>query len=149
MAVSLNLRGLSLPGLGEPEQARSVLEQSLSYWYGLDGEQGVGRCLLHLGFTICALGEYAESRRIQQEALIRLKAIRDTSFIPVSLTHQGYTSYFLGDYATAGEMCLEALQESMRYQLLPWAVYALSGLGLVAARQREPEKAVTLLTLTT
>jgi tetratricopeptide (TPR) repeat protein len=149
MAVSLNLRGLSLAGLDEPEQARSVLEQALSYWYSLDNEQGVGRCLLHLGFTICALGDYAESRRIQQEALIRLKAIRDTSFMPVSLTHLGYTHYFLGEHAPAGELFSEALQESMRYQLLPWAIYALSGLGLVAARHQEPEKAVTLLTFTT
>ena len=149
MAVSLNLRGLSMAGLGEPEQARSVLEQALSYWYRLGNEQGVGRCLLHLGFTICALGDYAESRRIQQGALTQLRAIRDTSFIPVSLTHLGYAHYFLGDYATAGEMVSEGLQESMRFQLLPWAVYALSGLGLVAARQGEPEKAVTLLTFTT
>jgi hypothetical protein len=81
--------------------------------------------------------------------LIRLKAIRDTSFIPVSLTHLGYTYYFLSDYATAGELFSEALQESMRYQLLLWAVYALSGLGLVAARHREPEKAVSLLTFAT
>src|SRR5215210_38175 len=149
MAVSLNLRGLSLAGLGKPEQARSVLKQALSYWYRLGNEQGVGRCLLHLGFTICALGDYAESRRIQQEALTRLRATRDTSFMPVSLTHLGYTHYFLGEHATAGELFSEALQESMRYQLLPWAIYALSGLGLVAARHQEPEKAVTLLTFTT
>src|SRR5215203_3201515 len=45
-------------------------------------------------------------------------------------------------------MFSEALQESMRYQLLPWTIYALSGLRLVAARQQEPERAVTLLTFT-
>jgi tetratricopeptide (TPR) repeat protein len=95
------------------------------------------------------MGDYAEARRIQQKALKQLEAIKDTSFMPVSQTHLGYTHYFLGDHATAGEMFSEALQESMRYQLLPWAIYALSGLGLVAARQREPEKAVTLLTFTT
>ena len=32
---------------------------------------------------------------------------------------------------------------------MPWAVYALSGLGLVAARQDKPQRAVTLLTFTT
>jgi predicted ATPase/DNA-binding XRE family transcriptional regulator len=149
MAVSLNLRGLSLAGSSRPEQARPVLEQALAYWYSLDNEQRIGRCLLHLGFTICALGDYAESRRIQQEALTQLQAIKDTSFIPLSLTHLGYTHYFLGDHATAGEMVSEGLQESMRFQLLPWAVYALSGLGLVAVRQGKPEKAVTLLTFTT
>ena len=68
-----------------------MLEQALSYWHCLGNEQGVGRCLLHLGFAICALGDYAESRRIQQEALARLKAVKDTSFAPVSLTHLGYT----------------------------------------------------------
>jgi hypothetical protein len=64
----------------------------------------------------------------------------------VSLTHLGYAHYFLGDYDAAGKMCSQGLHESMRYQLLPWAIYALSGLGLVAARQENPEKAVTLLT---
>jgi predicted ATPase/DNA-binding XRE family transcriptional regulator len=146
MGVSQNLRGLSLAALGEPEQARSVLERALSYWNRLGNEQGVGRCLLHLGFAICALGDYAEAHRIQREALMRLEAIKDTSFIPVSLTHLGYAHYFLGDHATAGERFSEALRESMRYQLLPWAIYALSGLGLVAARQEKTEKAVTLLT---
>jgi len=148
MAISLNLRGLSLAGLGEPERARSVLEQALSYWKHLDNEQGMGRCLLHLGFAICALGDFAESRCIQEEALMRLKAVKDTSFLPVSLTHLGYAHYFLGDHAEAGERFTEALQESMRYRLLPWAIYALSGLGL-AARQKDPEKAVTLLTFAT
>ena len=71
--------------------------------------------------------------------MIRLKAIKDTSFIPESLTHPGYTYYFLGDHTTAGEMFSEGLQGSMHYQLLPWAIYAPSGLGLVA-RQREPER---------
>jgi tetratricopeptide (TPR) repeat protein len=149
MAISLNLRGLSLAGLGKPEQARSVLEQALSYWKRLDLEQGMGRCLLHLGFATCALGDYAESRRIQQEAVMRLNNVKDTSFLPVSLTHLGYAHYFLGDYAAARERFSEALQESMRYQLLPWAIYALSGLGLVAARQEKPEEAVTLLTFAT
>jgi predicted ATPase/DNA-binding XRE family transcriptional regulator len=149
MGVSLNLRGLSLAGLGKHEQARTVLEQALSYWDRLGNEQGAGRCLLHLGFAACALGEYAEARRIQKEALTRLSAIKDTSFIPVSLTHLGYASYFLGDFAAAGRACLQGLHESMRYQLLPWAVYALSGLGLVAARQEESERAVTLLTFAT
>jgi predicted ATPase/transcriptional regulator with XRE-family HTH domain len=149
MAVSLNLRGLSLAGSGRPELARSELEQALSYWERLDNEQGVGRCLLHLGFAICALGDYAESRRIQQEALMRLEALKDTSFMPVSLTHLGYAHYFLGDHVAAGERFSEALQECMRYRLLPWAIYALSGLGLVAARQEKPEKAVTLLTFVT
>jgi hypothetical protein len=32
---------------------------------------------------------------------------------------------------------------------LPWAIYALSGLGLVAARKEDPERAVTLLTFAT
>ena len=149
IALSLNLRGLSLAGLGKPQQARSVLEQALSYWNRLGNEQGVGRCRLHLGFAMCALGDYAESRRIQREALMRLEAVKDTSFIPVSLTHLGYALYFLGDNAAAGERFSEALQESMRYQLLPWAIYALSGLGLVAARLEKREKAVTLLTFAT
>jgi tetratricopeptide (TPR) repeat protein len=149
MGVSLNLRGLSLAALGEPERARAVLERALSYWNRLGNEQGVGRCLLHLGFAICALGDYAEARRIQREASVRLEAIKDTSFIPVSLTHLGYADYFLGDHAAARERFSEALRESMRYQLLPWAIYALSGLGLVAARQEEPERAVTLLTFAT
>jgi tetratricopeptide (TPR) repeat protein len=126
-----------------------VLERALSYWNRLGNEQGVGRCLLHLGFAICALGDYAEAHRIQREALMRLEAIKDTSFIPVSLTHLGYAHYFLGDHATAGERFSDALRESMRYQLLPWAIYALSGLGLVAARQEKTEKAVTLLTFAT
>ena len=149
MGVSLNLRGLSLAGLGKPEQARSVLERALSYWDRLGNEQGAGRCLLHLGFATCALGDYAEARRIQQAALTRLRAVKDTSFIPVSLTHLGYAHYFLGDYAAAGEVCSQGLQESMRYHLLPWAIYALSGLGLVAARKEDPERAVTLLTFAT
>jgi predicted ATPase len=149
MGVSLNLRGLSLAGLGKPEQARSVLERSLSYWNRLGNEQGAGRCLLHLGFATCALGDYAEACRIQQAALTRLRAIKDTSFIPLALTHLGYAHYFLGDFAAAGEACSQGLQESMRYQLLPWAIYALSGLGLVAARQEKPERAVTLLTFAT
>jgi predicted ATPase/DNA-binding XRE family transcriptional regulator len=149
MGVSLNLRGLSLAGLGKPEQARLVLEQALSYWERLGNEQGAGRCLLHLGFATCALGDYAEARRIQQAALTRLRAVKDTSFIPVSLTHLGYAHYFLGDFAAAREACARGLQESMRYQLLPWAVYALSGLGLVDARQEKPERAVTLLTFAT
>jgi len=102
-----------------------------------------------MGFATCALGDYAEVRRIQQAALTRLRAVKDTSFIPVSLTHLGYAHYFLGDFAAAGEACSQGLQESMRYQLLPWAIYALSGLGLVAARKENPEKAVTLLTFAT
>jgi predicted ATPase/transcriptional regulator with XRE-family HTH domain len=149
MGVSLNLRGLSLAGLGKPEQARLVLEQALSYWERLGNEQGAGRCLLHLGFATCALGDYVEARRIQQAALTRLRAVKDTSFMPVSLTHLGYAHYFLGDFADAREACSQGLQESMRYQLLPWAVYALSGLGLVDARQEKPERAVTLLTFAT
>jgi predicted ATPase/DNA-binding XRE family transcriptional regulator len=149
MGVSLNLRGLSLAGLGKLEQARSVLERALTCWERLGNEQGVGRCLLHLGFATCALGDYDEAHHIQQAALRRLTAVKDTSFIPVSLTHLGYAHYFLGDYAAAGEACSQGLQESMRYQLLPWAVYALSGLGLVAARQGRPERAVTLLTFAT
>ena len=149
MGVSLNLRGLALAGLEEPEQARSVLEQALSYWNRLGNEQGMGRCLLHLGFAICALGEYAEARRVQQMALARLEAVRDASFMPVSLTHLGYVHYFLGDFAAAEEACSQGLRESMRFQLLPWAVYALSGLGLVAARQEVPGRAVTLLTFAT
>jgi tetratricopeptide (TPR) repeat protein len=149
MAVSLNLRGLSLATLGEREQARSVLEQALSYWNRLENEQGVGRCLLHLGFVTCALGDYDEARRIQVEALMRLEALKDTSFIPVSLAHLGYVHYFLGDHAAAGERFSEALQESMRYRLLPWAIYALSGLGLVAARKERPETAAMLLTFAT
>jgi hypothetical protein len=86
---------------------------------------------------------------MQQEALTRLRAIKDTSFVPVSLTHLGYAHYFLGDYAAAREMCSQGLQESMRYKLLPWAIYALSGLGLVAAGREKREKAVTLLTFAT
>jgi tetratricopeptide (TPR) repeat protein len=149
MGVSLNLRGLALAGLGEPEQARAVLEQALSYWNRLGNGQGMGRCLLHLGFAICALGDYAKARRVQQMALARLEAVRDASFMPVSLTHLGYAHYFLGDFAAAGEACSQGLRESMRFQLLPWAVYALSGMGLVAARQEEAERAVTLLTFAT
>jgi hypothetical protein len=95
------------------------------------------------------LGDYEEARHIQQAALTRLTAVKDTSFIPVSLTHLAYAHYFLGDYVAAGEACSQGLQESMRYQLLPWAVYALSGLGLVATRQEKPERAVTLLTFAT
>jgi tetratricopeptide (TPR) repeat protein len=149
MGVSLNLRGLSLAALGKPDLTRSVLEQALAHWDRLENEQGQGRCLLHLGFAICALGDYAESRRIQRKALTRLEAVKDTSFIPVSLSHLGYVHYFLGDQAAAEERCSEALTESMRFRLLPWAIYALSGLGLVAAGQEKPEMAVTLLTFAT
>ncbi|MGF1472562.1 MAG: tetratricopeptide repeat protein, partial [Rubrobacteraceae bacterium] len=146
MAVSLSLRGLSLACLGKLEEACSTLEQSVSCMERLNYEQGAGRCLLHLGFAVCALGDYEESRRIQEEALRRLRAVKDASFTPMSLVHLGYAHYFIGDYAAAGNKFSEALQESLRYQLRPWTVYALSGLGLVAARQGQPEKAVTLLT---
>jgi tetratricopeptide (TPR) repeat protein len=149
MGISLNLQGFSLAGSGKPQRACSVLEQALSCWDRLDNEQGRGRCLLQLGYANCALGNYAEARRVQSEALMRLRAIKDSSFIPVSLTHLGYAHYFLGDFVAAAESCLQGLQESTRYQLMPWAVYALSGLGLVAARQGERERAVTLLTFAT
>jgi tetratricopeptide (TPR) repeat protein len=100
----------------------------------------------HIGEAPICCSSPNEAIQLQQEALAQTRQVNDTTFVALSLIFLGLAFFSRDDYPAARAHYLEALRHCRRYQLLPFLLMALGGLGMVATRQDQPERAVTLLT---
>jgi tetratricopeptide (TPR) repeat protein len=146
-AVSLNFLGLLKLIQGQPEEARDLLNDSVSLWSKQKGlTYGKVRSLAHLGIAYHTLGNYESAQSIQEEALNLAQKIKDNSFLPLSQCNLAFHHYAQGKLELAKDGFRTGLAEAQRYELLNFVWYSIIGLGLVAAAEGFTRRAVTLLT---
>ena len=145
-AIAYNLLGSTAALAGDLEGAQQDLERAVAEHQRLRTRHGEERALIHLGYVTNALGHPERAREHLRRALLLEEQIGDRTLRPLTLGHLGLVNYDQGRYQAARRHFRLALQESAERRLLPTALYALGGLGLVAAGIGEAEMAVTLLT---
>jgi tetratricopeptide (TPR) repeat protein len=146
-AISLNFLGLLKLIQGQPEDARDLLNDSVSWWSKQKGlTYGKVRSLVHLGVAHHALGDYEKAQSIQEEALHLAQKTKDYSFLPLSQCNLAFHHYAQGKLGLAKAGFRTGLAEAKRFELLNFVWYGILGLGLVAAAEGYTRRAVTLLT---
>jgi len=145
-AVSSNVLGVTVGAAGERAQARDILERAVAQNRAVASRHGEARALIHLGHVTHALSNPELARERLQAALALGEQINDHTFRPLALGHLGIVNYGQGRLGAARRHFESALEESMTRKLLPFALYGIGGLGLVAAAEHDFATAVTLLT---
>ncbi|HMQ51661.1 MAG TPA: tetratricopeptide repeat protein [Anaerolineae bacterium] len=109
---ALRAKGLSLYGLGEPEEALGSLQQSLELCHKLKDcpEQKQGLLCLGLGMIYEGLGKYTNALGWYEQALTYIRGRENAVFEPLLLNNLGVLYHLMGSY----EQAISTLGESLR-----------------------------------
>lgn len=101
IAIALHGLGRAYQRLGEPDQARRVLEQSLGMCRALEHKLGTARCLADLGRLATDAGDFATATAHLAASVRLLREIGKTNEAALALREQGWLSEAQNDYIAA------------------------------------------------
>lgn len=108
---------------------------------------GEGYTLSRMSLSTWGMGDYAEASRLAQAGYERFLSIGHRWGTAVSLCRLGFAELGLGQRDEARRHFKEGLEHAARDHYRAQAIYALIGLGSLAAREGDRERAVELLSL--
>jgi predicted ATPase/class 3 adenylate cyclase len=124
--------------------ARSLYEEALAIFTGLDDRRGVATVLNHLGIAAHLAGDYAGAGPIYRESLALWRSLGDKHYVARVLNNLGEVAQLEGDHETARALYEEALAVGRelgdRRDIATW----LANLGMIARAQKEFERAAAL-----
>ncbi|HEY7034308.1 MAG TPA: tetratricopeptide repeat protein [Thermomicrobiales bacterium] len=144
-ASALNGLGNLLSYLGDPAQAQSAYEASLSLRRDLADPQGIADSLNNLGLLATDSGDYARARSLHDESLALRRELGDRRGLALSLNNLGDLALAEGDVQRAWDLHQEALAVRRDLRDLRGVAYSHNNLGAVAARRDDPAAARPLL----
>jgi tetratricopeptide (TPR) repeat protein len=95
--------------LSQYEQARHLLQQSLTLLRPMDNGAALADTLLRLGVVAHFMGNYTEARSLLHESLALGRKVGDQWTIAFCLTVLGAVAQALGEYREAYRLCQESL----------------------------------------
>ncbi|MDP9411691.1 MAG: tetratricopeptide repeat protein, partial [Actinomycetota bacterium] len=142
-------RAVQLLGSIEREQGRyaraeAFHEESLALWEELGEDWGVAQSLNYLGFVAWLREDYDRAAELCTRALGMFRRLGDGEGIAWSLIMLGTASLYRGDRDRAA-LLEEGLALSRQVGYREGVAWVLNELGVLARRERRPERAETLL----
>ncbi|HUF30019.1 MAG TPA: tetratricopeptide repeat protein [Gemmatimonadaceae bacterium] len=126
---------------GDDEQARQLLEQSLTIARRIGDRHETAFSLDRLGVVAYNLGQYDQARACQRESLAIRRELDDPHAVATSLNNLGSLAYALGDYAEARRLCEESLALQRQLGDGNGEVISLHNLAYIALVQGESVEA--------
>ncbi len=143
-AYALTCYGDALLVPGDVAVARSILDTGLKLWREVDDSWGIGTHLFIMGSVAWYDGDYATARAQCQEAVDRLRHYSDKWGLARGLLRLGYALLYLGELQPARARLTESLTLFQEVGNQRGIIYCLSGLGGVAAKIGQPERAARI-----
>ncbi len=127
--------------LGEPTEAKRLIQKSLAIYRNTDNQWGVAWCLSTLAYHISQINDVNQEKAIQllEESLIIYKAIGNKQGIAVALNTLGYITYRQGNFLSARELFRENLVLCREVSYPRGIAVALNNLGHVTSDMEDYE----------
>jgi tetratricopeptide (TPR) repeat protein len=136
---------MALSQLGEYQQARANLEESLARARKARDGNEIGFALWQLGHLAMVQGEYAQATPLLQEGLSSYRALRHLGGITFVLSDLGKAALLKGDHPLAVACYKEMLGIFWNSGNERDIAFSLEKLASVAIAQPQPERAARLL----
>lgn len=141
IAAMWNNLGMAAGDLGEYEEAKGFLGESISAHRALGDRYGVALALNNLALVWRMQAEYDEAWRIFQESLVIRREVGDQFAIALVLANLGKTAIYLGDFEQARQLLDESLAMHRQVGDRLGIASTLSKQGVLALRTGNPQKA--------
>ncbi len=145
LAHALHNQAWAEVGLGNMAIATTLLEETLDHARISGDHRWIARALDGLGSLFIEQGNFAAARPLAEEGLATARAAHDRQEVAFITSDLGMLSLELGDTASARAYlaeCLTLLRDSGRRRQV---VFAIEGCAVLAASQRQEERAVRLV----
>lgn len=143
-AKALNGAGHLAKFQGDYGAARSLAEEGLSIYRGLDDKEGVAAVLINLGLIAHEEGDLAMARALYEECLFLNRELQNKRGIAASLTNLGTVASDQGDYGAARTLAEEGLVLYREVEDKQGVASSLINLGLIAQEQGDYKAAQQL-----
>ena len=120
---------------GDYAAARSLHEESLTFFRRIKDQQGIAWSLTNLGMVVSMQGDYGAARALHEESLTLFRQTGDQHGIAWSLNNLGYVAELQGDCGAAKALLEESLILMRQTGDQQGIAYALDNLGMVAHAQ--------------
>ena len=137
--------GFLLRGRGEPETARTFLDESLSLYRSLGDKTGAMRVLLDLGISVHKVGDHEQGRAYLKESLELARELGDRRQEGAVLNIFGELARLDGDYRRAAALYEEFLLLAREAGDDASASLAKGNLALIEIHEGEYGRATALL----
>lgn len=140
----LSYYGRLMESMGDYHEAQRLFRESLEFARKINYRFAIGLALDGLGKVSYGKGNYEEARAFYSESAVLFREAGDHR-LARTLNHQGLNSLALADTADARNSFHTALKMAMEGGLVPIALYALTGLAALEARQRASQATLELI----
>ena len=144
LAHGLGTLGLVELAGGDLGAARAALERGLTLARGLRDTRSIAILAATTADVARCQGDFMRAAELYGESLALYQEIGNHAEIPAILHNQGYVALGTHDYAAARELFAESLRRQHAGGNLTGIVEGINGLGALAARQGQLERAARL-----
>jgi hypothetical protein len=127
------------------EEARTLLQESVTVSRSARDQWGMGNALHHLGLLALAQGDAAEAQELQREAADLFAQVGEQRAHGLALARLGEAALALDDAIVAGEAFHQALLIAAQARIPPLGLQALLGMAGLYERDHRLIDAYTLL----
>jgi len=145
IAIGLNNLGLSALRLGQYDEARAALEESVALSISVGDRYGLGFAYRGLGIIAQAQGEHLHAVDMFHKSLDTLTELGARQDVARVLAEMGRSVFALGNDAEAERLWRESLRIAIETRGTFIALEALVGLASLQAKQGNMEYALELL----
>jgi len=145
IAIGLNNLSLSALRLGQYNEARAALEESVGLSISIGDRYGLGFAYRGLGIIAQAQGEHQQAMDMFHKSLDTLTELGARQDVARVLAEMGRSIFALGNDAEAGRVWGESLRLAIETRGTFIALEALVGLASLQAKQGDREQALELL----
>lgn len=141
IALGINFMVPTLIKLGGFEEAKALMQESITLCEMSKNLWGMGTAYRHLGLAFLGTGEYTQAQSHILKSLEIFGQFSQGWDIARSLAYLGDAARMAGNFPEARKYYQDALQSSLEAGATPIALDALLGLSELQAQAGDPEKA--------
>jgi tetratricopeptide (TPR) repeat protein len=144
-AYLLSKLGLLSDAEGDYRTALRIQLQAQELFTSVGDVGGTGYTLSRSSLSAFCLGDYPEALRIARAGLVAFSSVNHRWGVMAALCRTGLAAAALGDGETARGDLGRALEQAQRSQAQSLVLHALSGVGVLLAREGDDMRAAELL----
>jgi predicted ATPase len=145
MAYALRVLGWVAYLRGDPDRAKSLLEESRVLFHELGDKFGFAECLMNLGELALSQGDFSRARTLWEERLDVSKELGDKDGIAMSFGQLAGLAVQQGDYPRTISLRRESLALFHELGSKDSIAYQLEHMAYVVGAQSQEKRAVRLL----